>query len=185
LSFENKPDGRRACLDRSQLFEYAVRALGRRMRTEAELRRLLEQRAEPGDRGKSDVESVVAGLKERRYLDDQAFAETYTRLRQENEKFGPRRVRANLRHKGITAGLAESTVDSAYATTNEEALARKHLERKHIPKPVNEKEAARVMRRLLSAGFSTPVVYRILRQWDVPDESLSLLEELKDDSLGE
>ncbi len=29
------------------------------------------------------------------------------------------------------------------------------------------------MRRLVAAGFSTGVIYKILRQWDVPDEALS------------
>jgi regulatory protein len=34
------------------------------------------------------------------------------------------------------------------------------------------------MRRLVTAGFSVGVIYKILRQWDVPDESLAALENL-------
>jgi len=152
------------------------------MRTEAELRRLMRPRVEPGDRGDTVIAAVIARLKEQRYLDDAAFAETFTRLRKENEKFGPRRVRQSLRQKGISATLADKTVDSGYAETNEETLARQHLERKRIPKPTNEKETARVMRRLVTAGFSTGVIYKILRQWDVPDEALSTLDNLPDDA---
>jgi regulatory protein len=37
------------------------------------------------------------------------------------------------------------------------------------------------MRRLVAAGFSTSVIYKILRQWDVPDESLAALDNLQDD----
>jgi regulatory protein len=37
------------------------------------------------------------------------------------------------------------------------------------------------MRRLVSAGFSTGVIYKILRQWDVPDEALSALENVTDE----
>ena len=37
------------------------------------------------------------------------------------------------------------------------------------------------MRRLVAAGFSTGVIYKILRQWDVPDEALSALEDLGED----
>ena len=150
------------------------------MRTEAELRRLMHQRMEPGERGEQVVAAVIARLKEQKYLDDQSYAETYARLRQENEKFGARRVRQNLRQKGVSAALTEQAVDARYSGTNEEALARKHLERKRIAKPQNEKETARVMRRLVAAGFSTGTIYKILRQWDVPDESLSAL-----DNLGE
>ena len=41
-------------------------------------------------------------------------------------------------------------------------------------------ETARVIRRLVTAGFSTGVIYKILRQWDVPDEALAALENLEE-----
>ena len=148
------------------------------MRTHAELRRLLQARVEPGERGQAGVASVLARLKEQKYLDDQSYAETYARLRQENQKFGRRRVRQDLRQKGLSSTLVERTLEASYSQTNEEALARQHLERKRIGKPQNEKETARVMRRLVAAGFSTGVIYKILRQWDVADESLAALEDL-------
>ena len=146
------------------------------MRTEVELRRLMHARVEPGDRGEAVVRAVVGRLKEYGYLDDAAFAETYARLRQENEKFGSRRVRQDLKLKGVKADLVAETVDARYGATDEVALARQHLERKRIKKPENEKETARVMRRLVAAGFSTGVIYKILRNWDVPDETLSALD---------
>jgi regulatory protein len=155
------------------------------MRTEVELRRLLIARAEPGAPGEAAIRAVVARLKERRYLDDQSFAETYARLRRENEKFGARRVRQDLRQKGLSSGLVEKTLSASYGQTNEEALARAHLERKRIAQPKNEKETARVMRRLVAAGFSTGVIYKILRQWDVPDESLAALDSLGEEPMGE
>lgn len=155
------------------------------MRTEAELRRLMRGRVEPGDRGEAIVAAVLSQLKERRYLDDQSFAETYARLRQENEKLGPRRVRQDLRQKGVRAELVDEAVSARYSGANEEALARAYLERKRIRKPGNEKETARVMRRLVAAGFSTGVIARILRQWDVPDEALSALDNLDIDSREE
>ena len=152
------------------------------MRTESELRRLMHARVEPGPRGDTLVSAVMARLKEQRYLDDQSYAETYARLRQQNEKLGARRVRQSLSQKGVSAQIANEAVDARYADTNEEALARQHLERKRIRKPENEKETARVMRRLVAAGFSTGVIYKILRQWDVPEESLAALDNLADES---
>jgi regulatory protein len=146
------------------------------MRTEAELRRLMKARVEPGERGEAVVEAAVRRLKEHGYLDDAAYAETYARLRKENEKLGQRRVRQNLQQKGVSPGLINETIEVRYAGSNEEALAREHLERKRIRKPENEKETARVMRRLVAAGFSTGVIYKILRQWDVPEEALAALE---------
>src|SRR6516164_4961559 len=146
------------------------------MRTEAELRRLMRTRVEPGSRGDDVIKAVIARLKEQRYLDDRSYAETYARLRKENEKFGQRRVSKDLRQKGVAAGLVEKT----FAESDEEKLAREHLERKRIGKPTNEKEAARVMRRLVAAGFSTGVIYKILRQWDVPEEALNVLDSMED-----
>jgi regulatory protein len=151
------------------------------MRTEAQLHRLMQARVEPGERGEAVIHTVVARLKEYGYLDDAAFAETYARLRQENEKLGSRRVRQDLKLKGVKADLVEETLDARYGATDEEALARQHLERKRIRKPENEKETARIMRRLVAAGFSTGVIYKILRNWDVPDEALSALDAADED----
>ncbi len=148
------------------------------MRTEAELRRLMTARAEPGARGAAAVAAVLAKLKEMHYLDDQSFAETYARLRQENEKLGARRVRQALGQRGVAPEIVDRAVSARYGSANEEALAREHLERRHIRKPENEKETARVMRRLVTAGFSTGTIYKILRQWNVPDESLAALDKL-------
>ncbi len=180
MSFSSKSRKPRAFLSEAQLYDYAVKALGRRMRTQVELRRLMKSRVEPGERGDALITSVLARLKEYGYLNDAAYAETYARLRQENDKFGQRRVRQSLSQKGVASEIVNKVVDASYASTNEEALARQHLERKRIRKPENEKETARVMRRLVSAGFSTSVIYKILRQWNVPDESLSALDNIED-----
>jgi regulatory protein len=163
-------------LDEAALYEYAIGALGRRMRTVAELKRLMRSRVEEGDTGEAKVDRVVGRLKEQRYLNDTNFATDYARLRQENSSFGKRRVRQDLIQKGVHADVIAHTLDAAYENVNEEELARQHLSRKRIRKPANEKEAARVMRMLVRAGFSTGVVFKILKQWDVDEEALSALE---------
>jgi len=184
MSFSHRSSKPRAPLNEAGLYDYAVKALGRAMRTEAELRRLMHQRVEPGPTGEAIVNTVLARLKERGYLNDAAFAETFTRLRHENEKLGQRTVRQKLQQKGIASSIVDETIEARYAGTDEEALARQYLERKHIRKPEDEKATARVMRRLVAAGFSTSVIYKILRQWDVPDEALTALDNLADESSG-
>lgn len=173
----NKP---KTFLNESGLYDYAVKALGRTMRTEAELRRLMRQRVEPGEAGQPIIDTVITRLKEYGYLDDKSFAETYTRLRQENEKLGQRTVRQKLTQKGVPAPIVNETIEARYAETDEETLARQHIERKRLRKPENEKETARIMRRLVAAGFSTGIIYKILRQWNVPDEALSALDNLEE-----
>ncbi len=185
MPFSSKSAKPRAFLAESALYDYAVKALGRRMRTEAELHLLMAARVEPGAGGEAAVRSVLARLKERGYLNDKSYAETYARLRQENEKFGARRVRNDLRQKGVRAEVVEEAVNTRYGETSEEALAREHLERKRIKKPENEKEAARLVRRLVAAGFSTTTIYKILRRWDVPEESLAALDSLTEETGNE
>lgn len=185
MSFARKPAKPRAPLTQPELYDHAVRALGRRMRTQAELTRLLAARAEPGPAGAEAVNAVLARLRAHGYLNDTAYAETFARLRQENDKFGARRVRQDLRQKGIAAPLVEQTLAERYASTDEAALARQHLERKRIGKPTNPKDSARVMRRLLTAGFSTGTIYKVLRQWNVPDEDLAALDNLESEPPAE
>jgi len=178
MAFARKPAKKKEPLGEPGLYNYAIKALGRHMRTEVELRRLMTSVVAPGALGQAVVATVVKRLKEHGYLNDVSYAETYTRLRQENEKLGARRVRNDLRQKGVRAEVIEEAVEARYGDANEETLARQHLERKRIPKPTNEKETARVVRRLVAAGFSTSVIYKILRKWDVPDESLAALENM-------
>jgi regulatory protein len=178
MPFQRKSSKPRPFLNEAGLFDYAVKSLGRAMRSEADLHRLMKRRVAPDEGGAAAIAAVLARLREYGYLDDAAFAETYARLRQENEKFGQRRVRQDLQQKGINSELIAQTLEARYGQTNEEALAREHLERKRIRKPENEKEVARIMRRLVAAGFSTGVIHKILRQWEVPDETLAVLENL-------
>ena len=181
LPFKSKSAKSRPFLNEAGLYNYGVMSLSRQMRSEADLRRLMKARVEPGERGEAVLAAVLARLHDHGYLDDAVFAETYARLRQQNEKLGVRRVRQDLQQKGVGSELIAETLEARYGATNEEALAREHLERKRLRKPENEKETARIMRRLVAAGFSPGVIYKILRQWDVPDEALTALDNLDEE----
>jgi regulatory protein len=179
MSFRAKPKqpGKKPePLDEAQLYDYAIAALGRRMRTVTELKRLMRNRVEEGESGNAKILAVVHRLEEQHYLDDPTYAATFTRLRQDNEKFGKRRVQQELSRKGVNSALISTTLDAAYENVSEEALARKHLERKRIKQPSNEKESARIVRLLVRGGFSTGVIFKILKSWNVGDDTLAALE---------
>lgn len=165
-------------LQEAALFDYAVKSLGRRMRTEAELRRLMQARVEAEATGEAKIVAVLARLKEYGYLNDASFAETYTRLRHENEKFGERRVKQDLKQKGVHDTLIAEAIEARYGQTDEAELARQFIEKKRLRPPENDKETARILRRLVMAGFTTGTIRKVLRQWAVPDETLSALENL-------
>ena len=155
------------------LFEYAVSALARRMRTERDLRRLMKLRAEEGEAGGRAMDAVVARLKELGYLSDERFAEDYTRVRKEHEKFGKRRVQQDLMQKGVGKELVATALETAYEDVDEVALARQYIARKRMKQPSGanaQKETVRAMNRLMRAGFSSRAIYKVLREWELPEE---------------
>lgn len=157
-------------LGEAALFDYAVGALARRMRTERELRRLMTTRAESGEVGARAMDAVVIRLKEMRYLSDVRFAATYTRVRKEDQKLGRRRVEQDLIAKGVPRGIVAKQVGEAYAEVDELKLAREYVERKRMARPEGQKDQARAMGRLLRAGFSSATVWKLLREWGVEGE---------------
>ncbi len=163
--------------DEEMLYEYAVGALGRKMRTVAELKRLMRERVkQQGEIGQLLVEVVVAKLKEQKYLNDTNYAESYSRFRKENEKFGRQRVVQDLKAKGVHGDIIEKTVGAAYQDVNEEQLAREFLARKRLRKPETQRDAAKVFRTLMRAGFASKIIFRILKTWNVDDETILALE---------
>jgi regulatory protein len=160
-----------------ELYEYAVGALARRMRSVAELKRLLRPRVDAEtEYGQTLVELVIRKLKDQGYLNDARYAAAYSSFRKENEKFGRRRVITDLKIKGVHAEVIEKAVESVYEDVSEERLAREYLKRKRLLKPKDRKQSARIFRQLMRAGFGAKTIFGILKNWDVDDETLSALE---------
>src|SRR5689334_193918 len=161
-----------------ELYEYALGALGRRMRTVAELKRLLRARVDAdSEYGKTLIELVVRRLKDNGYLNDAKYAAAYSAFRRDNEKYGRRRVITDLKVKGVVGEVLEKAVNDSFAEIDEEKQAREYLRRKRMQKPNDKKQAARVFRQLMRAGFGSKTIFKILRNWDVDDETLSAFEE--------
>src|SRR5205809_1283058 len=133
----------------AELYDYALGALGRRMRSVAELKRLLRNRVDTDTEiGKTLIELVTRRLKDNGYLNDAKYAAAYSAFRRDNEKFGRRRVMTDLKVKGVHPEVIESAVASAYEDISEEKLARDYLRRKRFQKPIDKKQTARVFPRL-------------------------------------
>jgi regulatory protein len=160
------------------LYTYAIGALGRRMRSTAELKRLLRRRVEADtEYGQTLVELIIRRLKDAGYLNDARYAAAYSSFRRDNEKFGRRRVITDLKVKGVHGEVIEKAVGAAYEEINEEKQAREYLRRKRLQKPKDQKHAARIFRQLARAGFGPKTIFSILKRWDVDEELLSALEE--------
>ena len=163
----------------AKLYEYAVGALARRMRSVAELKRLLRNRVEADTEfGKTLVELIVVRLKDQGYLNDAKYAAAFSSYRRDNEKFGRMRVVNDLKAKGVHGDVIEKAVTSVYDDVKEENLARDYLRRKRLQKPKDkdQKQAARIFRQLMRAGFGSKTIFTILKKWEVDEETLTELE---------
>src|SRR5260370_27859776 len=160
----------------SDLYQYAVGALGRRMRTVAELKRLLRRRVDvETEIGRTLVELVIRRLKDQGYLSDAKYAAAYSAFRRDNEKFGRRRVVTELKGKGVHGDVIDAAMESTFGEVNEEKQAREYLRRKRLQKPKDKKQAARIFRQLMRAGFGAKTIFGILKRWDVEED---VIEEL-------
>jgi len=186
MAFGRKP-GKRKPLAAPALYEYALASLGRRMMSVTQMKRQLKTRAEEGELGQAAIEAILIKLKENGYLNDDEFAASYTRLRLENDKFGQRRVRQDLMQKGVHGEVIAKTLENGYGEIDEEQLARQFLARKRIKQPEGsdaKKQTARILRLMIRGGYSSTVIYKILRNWNVPEEDLAAIESYEEEAVG-
>ena len=172
------PRPKRRTYSEDELYEYAVGALARRMRTVAELKRLMRARVEEAESeyGRTLVELVIRRLKDQGYLNDSQYAASYSSLRRDNQKLGRMRVITELKTRGVHGSVIEQAVEAAYEGVSDEKQARDFLRKKRLQKPKDQKQTARIFRQLAWAGFAMKTIFTILKKWDVDDDTLTALE---------
>jgi len=169
---------RKKSYSEDELYEYAVGALARRMRTVAELKRLMRARVEDAESeyGKTLIELIIRRLKDSGYLNDSHYAAYFSSLRRDNQKFGRQRIVNDLKIKGVHGDVIGKAVEVAFEGISEEKQAREYLRKKRLSKPQDQKQVARIFRQLARGGFGAKTIFAILKRWDVDDETLSALE---------
>lgn len=152
-------------------YDRAVRFLGYRPRSIAEVRQHLLEHAVPA----SVVETVIQRLQQAGYLDDEGFARFWVDNRQQFRPRSERALRQELRRKGvddaiIDAVIARAEVDeeeAAYALARGRCARWQGLERRAFW----QKGAAFLARR----GYSYDVIETVLRRvWQEIQEETDL-----------
>jgi len=138
-----------------------VLLLAARDRTEAELSRLLAARGF----GQADLKTALDRLRGEGYLDDRRFADAWARGRVRAKPMGPYRLRQELEAKGVQEDLAREVLRAVYEE-GEEMMARCAMAGKvsrlgHLPAASRKSRLARFLQR---RGFSTEVIWRLLRE---------------------
>ncbi len=133
-------------------FDSALRILSRRDHSIVELRRKLEKKGFPEE----EIRRVVAEGLRLGYLDDERAAHALIN-RLKNKGCGIRRIRFELRQRGLSGGPFIALLQSRFSPEEELGLARRVLERKLKTCSATAGEPAkraRLYRFLLGRGFS-------------------------------
>jgi len=80
------------------------------------------------------------------------------------------RVVQDLKAKGVHPEVIGKAVGETYGEIDEQKLACEFAERKRLVQPKDQKAAARTFRMMARAGFSSRVIMKMLRNWNVEDE---------------
>ena len=152
------------------LYAVAVRALMRRAHSIHEMKEYLGRRTSDADL----VGTIIARLRQSKYLDDARYAAEFTRQHAQSRRQGRFRIARELRGRGVPDHHIEAALDSVFAETDESTLVRARLKRRlaHLRGPLDERKLASLYRSLLGAGFSTDVIRKELHgvtRGDLPD----------------
>jgi regulatory protein len=148
-------------------FNRAVKLLRYRARSEAEIRKKLQQL------GFSDTvtASTLKKLRDLKLLDDAAFASNWALSRVEGQSYGPLRVDKELRQKGIAQPIISQILDELFGQQQGKQKARLLLEKKFGHKDLTE---PKILRRaivfLQRRGYRDSIIAAILPQSAGDDE---------------
>jgi regulatory protein len=155
-------------MDETAVFDQAVRWLAQRPYGVAELARRLKQRLEPKGIDPHLIEHVIAKCQRLGYLDDERFAVSFIRYRMLQRGQGERRLRHELRERGvsdtlITQALEQVTQEEPEAATPE-AVARAALIKQFGGgTPPDRKGLKRRFDFLARRGFDSETIWRVLK----------------------
>ncbi len=142
----------------------AMDLLARREHSVAELRRKLQShadgRAKAGNLDRRSIDDVLTQLQSEGLVSDARFTEAFVRYRN-NNGYGPRRIQAELRERGVSEKIALIYLDFGDPQWCERAFGVRN-KRFGEGRPKDIKERARQARFLQYRGFTTEQVRQVL-----------------------
>jgi regulatory protein len=144
-------------LDRALALAY--RYVGRRERTESEVREHLAGREIPGEL----VEAAVAELRELGVLDDARFARLLVEDKRTLDGWGAERIARVLRQRGIDRELAEAAL-APYGYAEELDAAMALLRRRFPAPPQGPRERERALGLLVRRGYDSELALDAIRR---------------------
>lgn len=148
--------------DLKQAKSVALKYLSRRNRSAHEVREQLTKK------GFSPpvIRETLDYLKKLNYVNDENFAQTWSRSRTQTRKLGKRRLKQELLAKGLEPGLVGDTLKLVYSEVDELELARDCAKKKlaGLKEMDVNKKRRRMAQFLARKGFDSATVYATLKQ---------------------
>ena len=142
-----------------QAFERALRYLGYRARSSAEVRTDLLRRGAAN----TVIDATLEKLRGLKYIDDEAFARDWALARAQVHGYGPGKIGHELRTKGVADRQIDAVVREIFAAESEEARARKVLQKRFKSENVREpRTLRRAIAYLQRRGYSSKVIFALL-----------------------
>jgi regulatory protein len=137
----------------------ALRLLGRREYTVAELRTRLLERGFPPDETAQAIDTLVAGG----LADDRRAALAHIRTGSRVKGRGRHRLRQELERRGVSPELVADLL-AAHSDDEERAALERLLTRKRPPGRLSMADRRRLFQQLLRRGFAADLIARVLKE---------------------
>jgi regulatory protein len=145
-----------------ELYDVALRALTRRAHSVHEMKQKLARRTD----NELLVRVVMARLKENGQLDDERFAQQFTRNRTQSRKQGKFRIARELRSRGVPNRHINSALEGSATQTEQGEMVRQRIERKlkSYRGEIDGKRISSIYGSLLRAGFPSDLIRTELKK---------------------
>jgi len=157
-----------------ELYDAALRALMRRAHSVQEMQKKLSRHT----RNELLVRVVMARLKENGQLNDERYAQQFTRNRTQSRKQGAFRIARELRVRGVSDADITSALETSAVESDPAALVRQRIQRKLKSSrgEIDDKKIASIYGSLLRAGFPSDLIRRELKRLtseEVPEADMA------------
>jgi regulatory protein len=149
-------------VDSQRAYVDALKMLGRRELSEAQIRQRLARR----DHDSEAIDEAVARLIDERAIDDNRVAHAIARMETDIRKRGRLRVRRKIESAGVSAAAVKRALDEVFGNLDDDELLESALAKRLRRDSAigDEREFNRLYRYLVGQGFEPQRVLAILKK---------------------
>lgn len=146
--------------EENKALNYTLKLLSYRQRSEKEIYDALKRKGYIEEH----IENVIANCKDKNYLNDKQFARSFANDKINLNKYGPERIKHELKLKGVSRNIIDEAVDfdrdEQYDMAMEVASKRMNSYRNDDKRAIYRKMSGFLQRR----GFSYDIISKVVRE---------------------